>query len=379
VSRPAERHQVLIVGAGAAGLGVAAVLGRRGIAATVLERSDRVGASWRNRYEGLRLNNDRWSARLPRSWMRGAGRWPAREEFIAHLERYAERRGLEIRFGVEVERVERQGSSWRLQTSAGAIDARFVAICAGHDRVARVPEWPGLDRFDGQLLHAAEFRRADAFEGRDVLVVGLGTSATEIATRLVAAGAARVRVAVRGTPNLMPAQFAGLPMPLIARALERAPVGLVDRLARIVQRLKISDLDELGLAEAPYGVATELALKGMGPVIDRGFLDAVRGGRIEPIAALAGLDGAEAVLADGARVRPEVVIAATGYRSGLEQLVGELGVLDEEGEPAAPIGQSDTAPGLYFNGYWLPLSGELSGMRRGARWIARAITAELSA
>ena len=376
VSRPAEQQEVLIVGAGAAGLGVAAELGRRGIPATVLERSDQVGASWRDRYEGLRLNNDRWSARLPRWWMRGAGRWPAREEFIVHLDRYAERHRLEVRFGVEVERVERDADGWRLETSAGAMAARFVVICTGHDRVPRMPEWAGAESFSGQLLHAAEFRKAEIFEGRDVLVVGLGTSATEIATRLVTGEAKRVRVAVRGTPNLMPAEFAGLPMPLIARALERAPVRLVDRLGRLVQRLTIRDLGQLGLAGAPYGVATELALKGMGPVIDRGFLEAVRGGQIELAAALEGFDGREALLSGGVRIRPEVVIAATGFSSGLEQLVGDLGVLDADGEPEPRVGRSRSAAGLYFNGYWLPLSGELSGMRRGSRLIARAIAAE---
>lgn len=370
-----ECHEVVAVGAGAAGLGVAAELGRRGIDTLVLERSAAVGASWRARYEGLRLNNDRWSARLPRFPIpRRAGRWPAREEFVAYLDRYATRHRLDVRCGVEVERVDRDGERWRLRTSDGPLLARFVVVCTGHDRLPRLPAWPGAEGFRGELLHAAEYREAERFRGRDVLVVGIGTSATEIVVRLVAGGAGRVRVAVRTPPNLMPAEFLGLPITGLARVFERAPAWLVDRLAGAVGRLVIGDLSEHGLRSAPYGVATELAVKGMGPVIDRGFVDALKAGRVELAAALEGFDRAEALLADGRRIRPDVVIAATGYRSGLEDLVGHLGVLAASGEPIA-LGpaQAPGAPGLYFNGFRLPLSGELSGMRRDSRRIARTI------
>ena len=75
-----EPHQAVIVGAGAAGLGVAAELTRRGVEPLLLERAEEIGASWRARYPTLRLNNDRWSSRLPRSFIpRRAGRWPARD------------------------------------------------------------------------------------------------------------------------------------------------------------------------------------------------------------------------------------------------------------------------------------------------------------
>jgi putative flavoprotein involved in K+ transport len=376
-----ERREVVAVGAGAAGLGVAAELGRRGIDSVVLERSGALGASWRARYEGLRLNNDRWSARMPRSPIpRRAGRWPAREEFIAYLERYARRHRLDVRCGVEVERIERDGESWHLHTSNGPLPARFVVVCTGHDRLPDLPAWPGIEGFGGELLHAAAFRDAERFRGRDVLVVGIGTSATEIAVRLPAGGARRVRVAVRTPPNLMPAEFLGLPITGLARVFERAPAWLVDRLARTVGRLTIGDLGEYGLQPASHGVATELAVKGMGPVIDRGFVEALKAGQVELVASLEGFDGAEVRLGGGGRIRPDTVIAATGYRSGLENLVGHLGVLAASGEPIA-LGpeQAPAALRLYFNGFRLPLSGELSGMRRDSRRIARAIAREARA
>ena len=116
MTETAEPHGALIVGAGAAGLAVAAQLGRRGIEALVLESTQVVGSSWRRRYDGLRLNTDRWMARLP-----GAAtphrRWPSRDEFVAYLETYTERNGVEVRFETTVERIERSGCDWLVRTN----------------------------------------------------------------------------------------------------------------------------------------------------------------------------------------------------------------------------------------------------------------------
>lgn len=368
----AERHEAVIVGAGAAGLGVAAELTRRKVEPLLLERAEEVGASWRARYPTLRLNNDRWSSRLPRSFIpRRAGRWPARDEFIAYLERYA--RQFDIRFEVGVQRIDALDGDWAVQTSAGMLVARFVVICTGHDRLPSLPAWPGVERFGGELVHAAAFQEAGEFAGEDVLVVGIGTSATEIAVRLPAGGARRVRLAARTTPNLMPAEFLGLPITVWARIFQPAPRRLVDTFARAVQRLARTDLADYGLSPAPFGIATELAQKGMGPVIDRGFTAALKAGEVELVDAVEGFEGDSVRLRDGTRIQPDVVIAATGYRAGLEQLVGHLDVLDASGLPRGLGAQAQPAPGLFFNGYWIPLSGELPGMRQGARAIAREI------
>ncbi|MGC1852540.1 MAG: NAD(P)/FAD-dependent oxidoreductase [Solirubrobacterales bacterium] len=368
-----EQHRVVVIGAGAAGLGVAAELGSRGFEALVLERGEAVGASWRSRYSDLRLNTDRRASRLPGARIpRRAGRWPARDEFIAFLDAYAARRRLDIRFGTEVRRIDRNAEGWCLQSSSGPLLARFVVVCTGHDRSPRLPVWPGVDGFDGELLHAADFRDAAIFAGRDVLVVGLGTSGAEIAARLPAY-ARRVRLAFRSSPNLMPDEILGVPITLWARLFERAPGPLTDRLGRLLARLTIGDLSEYGLPPAPYGLATELKVKRMGPVVDRGFTDAVKTGAIELVPAVESFDANAVRLRGGARLHPDVVIAATGYRPGLEALVGHLGVLAPSGRPAVLDRTGTGAPGLYFNGYWLPLAGELPAMRRTSRRIARAI------
>ena len=114
--------------------------------------------------------------------------------------------------------------------------------------------------------------------------------------------------------------------------------------------------------------------RAMGPAVDPGFVKAVKSGRIDIVKAVEGFDGTEVILADDSRIQPEVVIAATGYRRGLEPLVGHLGVLASGGRPATNRERThpDT-PGLYFIGYETPLSGQLRQMRIDAKRIARAI------
>ena len=83
-----------------------------------------------------------------------------------------------MRFGVEVDRIDRGRRAWALLTASGPLHARFVVVATGYDRVPRVPEWPGRDTFTGELLHGSGFRNADPYRGSDVLVVGAGNTGT---------------------------------------------------------------------------------------------------------------------------------------------------------------------------------------------------------
>jgi putative flavoprotein involved in K+ transport len=364
-----------VIGAGAAGLGVAGELDRRGIKALLLERSRFVGGGWQGRYESLRLNTVPRFSSLPGMRIKQAGRWMPGIEFGRYLERYARERSLRVQTGVEVRRLERERGGWKVDTDAGAIDARSVVVATGYDLVPELPNWPGRDEFERALIHSAQYRRPEPYIGRDVLIVGAGNSGSEIARELAEAGAARVRIAVRTPVNLMPETMFGLGATWFARANENGPRALVDAGSRLIQRLAFGDLSRYGMGRAPLGVATELRERGKGPVLDRGFVAALKRGEITLVPTVEGFEGADVLLADGSRLRPDTVIAATGFSHGLEPLVGHLDVLDERGRPRGPCGQADPAnPGLFFNGYWLPLSGQLPAMQRTGPRIARAIT-----
>jgi putative flavoprotein involved in K+ transport len=110
------------------------------------------------------------------------------------------------------------------------------------------------------------------------------------------------------------------------------------------------------------------------PILDMGFVDALKAGRIEIVSAVEALDGDEVVLADGSRIAPDAVVAATGYARALEPLVGHFGVLDERGRPTVhgPASPPD-APGLHFIGFSDPISGMFREINHDAWRIGDAI------
>ena len=364
-----------MIGAGPAGLGAAALIERQGVPALVLERGEQVGTSWRGRYEGLRLNTPRIMSTPPVHRMpRRLGRYPTREDLVAYLEEYVERTGLTVRCGVEATRVDPDDGGWRVETSDGAIDADNVVVAAGYDRVPCIPDWPGRDGFTGDLLHAAEFRSAEPYRGRDVLVVACGNTGSELATFVARAGARRVRVSMRTPPNLVARDLYGMPMTFTAAVLERFPPVVLDTSGRLAQWLLFGNVEKkLGIPPAPQGVQTTLDQRRVAPLVDDGFVEEVERGRIELVGAVEGFDGADVLLAGGERIQPEVVIAATGYHRGLEPLVGHLGVVGEWGEPVASGAPVPGNPGLWFTGYTVRLSGQLHCAKRDSRRIARAI------
>jgi hypothetical protein len=115
---------------------------------------------------------------------------------------------------------------------------------------------------------------------------------------------------------------------------------------------------------------------GVTPTIDVGLIRELRAGRVTPVAAVERFQDGAVVLADGARLEPDAVIAATGYTTGLQPVVGHLGVLDERGRPLVN-GRRAAAPGLRFVGLSNPLKGLLFQINLDSRAVARAVAAEL--
>ena len=350
--KPDTAVDVLIVGAGPAGLAAAAELGGRRISVLVLERGESVATSWRRRYDCLRLNTSRWMSNLPHArYPKAAGLFPSRDRVVGYLEDYAAQNGIKIRSGTIAQRVDRDDHHWTLTTSAGQMTAAHVIIATGHQHTPLIPAWPGREQFSGRLLHSAEYRNPREFHGADVLVVGPGCSGMEIAYDLAEGGAGRVRVAIRTQPNIILRQAGPLPGDVPATLMYRLPRQIGDRQTRLIRRLTIGDLSAHGLVPPKEGIMSRSHREGKAPaILDKPVIDAIKQRRIEIIAAVDSLDPTGVVLGDRTRLEPHVVIAATGYTTGLEPLVGHLGVLDERGVPLIHGGPA-ASPGLRFIGY----------------------------
>jgi glycine/D-amino acid oxidase-like deaminating enzyme len=370
---------VLVVGAGPAGLAVAACLRRRGIDVLVVDRGESVGDSWRARYDRLHLHTPRVQSALPGLRIpRRFGRWVAKDDVATYLRLYADHHGIAPRFGVQVRRLERDGDGWKSETDGAPLQTRQVVLASGYNRDPVLPSWPGQESFPGAVLHASAYTAPEPFRARNVLVVGAGNTGAEIAADLAEGGAASVRLAVRTPPNVIPRQVGPIPTTLLGITLDYSPAWLTDPLNRLLQRRFIGDLTQYGLPAAHQGVVAQMRATGVTPTIDVGLVRELRAGRVTPVAALVRFDGDAAVLADGTRLTPDVVLAATGYSPALAPMVGHLGVLDARGRPlqhgrrAAP-----GAPGLRFVGLSNPLKGLLLQIRLDAHAAAAAVAREL--
>jgi cation diffusion facilitator CzcD-associated flavoprotein CzcO len=372
-------RQVVVVGAGPAGISTALALEDVAIRALVLDKADQVASSWRGRYDRLRLNTCRPLSHLPnRPFPKGTPMFPSRDQLIEHHQSHADESGVEFRFGTRVERIDHADDGWLVQTADDPVSTRQLVIATGYENTPLIPGWEGREDFEGELLHSGEYRNPEPFVGKRVLVVGPGCSGMEIAYDLAEGGATKVWLSARTPPNILMRQGpAGLPGDVIGVAMLHLPTRFGDAFTRFGRRMDVGDLTEYGLPVPEEGVMSRLKRLGVAPaIVDREVIEAIKDGRIEVVRGVEELDSTGVKLADGVRIEPDVVIAATGYRRGLEPLVGHLGVLDERGMPRT-VGEKATAPGMRFIGY-VPRPGGLGYMAKQAKRAAKAIARELS-
>ncbi|MEL6799225.1 MAG: NAD(P)/FAD-dependent oxidoreductase [Pseudomonadota bacterium] len=368
----------LVIGAGLSGLATANALTERGLPVVVLEARDRVADPWRQRHPALRLNIHRKFAGLPgQAAPKTDGTYLKRDTVVAHLERYAARLDAPIHFGVTVTEVERSEAGWRVTTDAAEYEAENLVIATGRESIPYIPDWPGHEAFAGELLHVADLGDVSRFDGKRMLVVGAGNSGTDALNHLARHNPAEVMVSVRYGPAVVPKRIFGYPIHGLARIFAALPNAVLDPAFKLTERLFLGDLRRYGLTSHPDGGSTRLLRDGVTFAIDDGFVAALKAGRFRIVPRVEGFSGDTVALADGSICRLDVVIAATGYRSGLEPLLGHLDVLDENGRPHHPMGERDPKrPGLWFAGFKPIYTGFFDAAGIAASRIATGVAAD---
>lgn len=200
-SESVQRHAVVVVGGGQAGLSVAHCLQKRGLRPLVLERH-RIGHAWaRQRWESFCLVTPNWQCRLPDFPYDGddPDGFMGREEIVRYVQRFADHIQVPVREGVAVNRLQASGSGFRLSTDEGDIEADQVVLATGgyhrpkrHPLAARLPE--GILQID-----ARDYTSPASLPAGPVLVVGSGQSGCQIAEDLFLAGR-RVHLSVGSAP-----------------------------------------------------------------------------------------------------------------------------------------------------------------------------------
>jgi indole-3-pyruvate monooxygenase len=178
----------IVVGAGPAGLSVAACLRERGVPSVVLDRADCVASLWQHRtYYRLCLHLPRHFCELPgMPFPISYPEYPTKTQFVSYLEAYAAHFSVQPRFNTSVTsaRYDDAAGLWRVHAeNAGAVTeyiGRWLVVATGENAEHILPEIDGMRDFCGLVSHVSEYKSGAPYRGKHVLVVGCGNSGMEV-------------------------------------------------------------------------------------------------------------------------------------------------------------------------------------------------------
>jgi putative flavoprotein involved in K+ transport len=354
----AQHHfETVIIGGGQAGLAAAYHLKRRGHPAVILDENERVGDSWRKRWDSLRLFTPAKYDGLP-GWRFPARRWsfPTKDEMADYLEAYAARFELDVRTGIKVDRLSKEEDG-RFVITAGpeSFEADNVIVATGSHRRPHVPDF--ARELDPRIvqLHSSEYMSPGQLRDGAVLVVGLGNSGAEIAFELVRTRPTWVAGKEHGE---LPVPHGGVRSRFILPVFRFAGHRVLTKRTPIGRKAgsKVA-------AGGPPLIRTKTQ-----HLVEAGV---ERGGRV-----MGARDGLP-LLEDGRVVDVANVVWCTGFREDFSWI--ECPIFDEEGKPRHDRGVVTAAPGLYFVGLifqYSVTSDVLPGVGRDAERIAKRLAAQ---
>jgi putative flavoprotein involved in K+ transport len=356
----AEQFETVIIGGGQAGLSVGYHLAMRGRRFVILDANQRIGDTWRTRWDSLRLFTPARYDGLP-GWPFPAPAWsfPTKDEVAGYLEGYAARFDLPVRTGVRVDRLSREGDRYVVTAGKNRLEADHVVVAAGAYQRPRIPTFAAeLD--PGMLqLHSSQYRDPSQLQEGGVLVVGAANSGAEIALE-----------ASRDHRTWLSGRHPGQePYRPGSSRWDRLLIPVIWFMASHVLTVK-----------TPMGRAVQQKLHIGGGRHSRGLpLARIRpkdlaAAGIQRVPRTTGTRGGRPVLDDGRDLEVTNVIWCTGSVPDFAWI--DLPVLTEDGGPVHDRGIVGSQPGLYFVGLvfqYALASSLVGGVGRDAGHVAEHI------
>jgi cation diffusion facilitator CzcD-associated flavoprotein CzcO len=402
--------EVLIIGAGQAGLTLAARLGFLGVKTLIIDRNERVGDNWRNRYHSLALHNELWTCHLP--YMPFPPSWPAyipKDMLAMWFEFYAQ--AMELNVWTSTEMIEGafddEDKRWttRLRREDGSVRTlrpRHVVLATGVTGAPKIPHLTGEEHFRGDIVHSGGCRVDESIVGKRVLVVGAGNSAHDIAQELHEHGAA-VTMLQRSSTTIVsvepsakivfhPWREGGPPTEDVDIVSASVPFPLLTEFHKaLTKQFKeldadlLNDLEQAGFqlddGEDGSGFYLKYLRYGGGYYLNVGCSDLIAAGDIAVKAGvgIAHLTHDSAVFTDGSSMPVDMIVLATGYENMQENVRALLG--DEVADKVGPAWGFDEEGELRNmwkrtgqDGFWL-MGGSFAQCRIYSRYLSLQIKA----
>jgi putative flavoprotein involved in K+ transport len=357
-----EKFDVIVIGGGQAGLSVGYHLARAGARFVILDANERIGDSWRKRWDSLRLFTpakfdglDGMPFPAPRN------DFPTKDEMADYLEDYALRFQLPVRNGVRVQRLFKRRGRYVVTAGTLELEAEFVVVAMAKYQRAKLPAFAAQLSSDVRQLHSSDYRNLGQLRPGGVLLTGAGNSGADIALETVRGGH-NTWLAGRDTGEVpfRPERFLGrnLLMPLV--------LGFVFHRVLTVK--------------TPFGRKARPAVLTKGAPLIRVKRRDLAAAGVERVPRVVGVRDGRPMLEDGRTLAVTNVIWCSGYHHGFDWI--DIPILGGGGEPNHQSGAVENEPGLYFVG--LPFlhamsSSMIHGVGRDAARIVRAISLRLNA
>lgn len=382
--------RVAVIGAGSSGIAACRALKERGIPFDCFEKGSDIGGLWRyendnalaSAYRCLHMNTSRLTAQYEsRPMPEDYPDFPHHTQILAYLEDYVHHFGLRdgILFRTEVRRVRPIDDTWEVEwrdANGGTRSERYAAVLVanGHHWDPRWPDPAPAGAFTGQEIHAHFYRTAESCADKNVLVVGLGDSAMDIACDTSRVSKMTFLAARRGA-WIMPKYLGGTPTDLVLGKLQsrsrmacEVATGALLKLGSslFARRVKMTQgqPEDHGLPRPDGGLA------GGDVAASPEILTRIGYGRVTPKPWISQLDGDHVRFADGSLEDIDVIVYCTGYKIALPFLSEEIIDPQENGVPLYKRVVHPDRPGLYFIGL-IDVPGPLNPLAEmQAEWVA---------
>ena len=312
--------RVCVIGAGSSGIAAAKNLHQRGLDFDCYEKSDRVGGNWvfgnRNgmssSYATLHINTSRERMEfedfpMPKSYPD----FPHHTHIARYFDDYVDHFGFRdrIRFETGVAHAAPAGGEWLVRTDRGDEERYDALIVAnGHHWDPRWPEpaFPGADRFEGEQMHSHHYTDPEQLRGKDVVVLGMGNSAVDVAVDASYAARTTYLAARRGA-HIVPKYIFGKPLDQIG-ASPRVPFRVRQKMLAAMLKAYQGDMERYGLPRPDHAIGEAH------PTVSGRILDRLAHGAITPKPNIARLEGDRVHFTDGSSVHADLVVYCTGYK-----------------------------------------------------------------